>query len=194
MTASHQTVRLSRGKHSSPHEGVCVMELASMLAGEPFSDRPRAVCPVIGAFMRIYNDRLDDDRRQDLYAYASAVVGTSDAGAEAVIDRARACEEFAERMAQRRPRLIRLLSGRRRRQSPTPSAAGVAAARSLPKVDDEVHSLALAHIDLLVSLGRDRSVVVPEYELVLTAGGPVGAQGAALLGSRLAGTEPSGGG
>ena len=33
---SHQTVRLARGKHSSPRDGVCVMELASMLAGEQF--------------------------------------------------------------------------------------------------------------------------------------------------------------
>ncbi len=131
------------------------MELASMLAGEPFTDRPRSVCPVIGAFMRIYNDRLDGEHRQDLYAYASAVVGTSGAGAEATIARARACEDFAERMARRRPRPVRLLARRRRRQSPTPSAAGVAAARSLPRIDDEVHAMALAHIDLLISLGGE---------------------------------------
>ena len=60
---SHQVVRLGRGKHSSPDQGACVMELASMLAGERFGDRPRAVCPVIGAFLRTYNDALDDDRR-----------------------------------------------------------------------------------------------------------------------------------
>ncbi len=34
---NYQTVKLSRGKHSSPEYGACVMELASMLAGEPFS-------------------------------------------------------------------------------------------------------------------------------------------------------------
>ena len=49
---THQTVRLSRGKHASPRSGACVMELASMLAGEPFSDRPDCACPVIGAFLR----------------------------------------------------------------------------------------------------------------------------------------------
>ena len=43
------------------------MELSSMLAGEPFSDRPRCVDPVIAAFLRTYNDGLDDSRRQDLY-------------------------------------------------------------------------------------------------------------------------------
>ena len=73
---SYQTVKLSRGKHSSPQDGVCVMELASMLAGEEFTDHPQAVCPVIGAFLRAYNDRVDDRSRQDLYAYAAMVVGT----------------------------------------------------------------------------------------------------------------------
>jgi hypothetical protein len=52
------------------------MELASMLAGEPFSDHPASVCPVIGSCLRAYNDWIDDDRRQDLYLYASKVVGT----------------------------------------------------------------------------------------------------------------------
>ncbi len=75
-----QTMRLSRGKHSSPRYGACAMELASMLAGEPFSDRPRSVSPAISAFMRGYNDLLDDRRRQDLLRYVSDVVGT--AGAE----------------------------------------------------------------------------------------------------------------
>ena len=75
---SHQTVRLVRGKHRSPQEGVCVMELASMLAGERFSDRPRSVCPAIAAFLRAYNDTVDDRRRADLYGCAAAVVGTRD--------------------------------------------------------------------------------------------------------------------
>ena len=86
MTVSHQTVRLSVGKHRSPEDGACVMELASMLAGEPFSDHPSSVCPVIGSFMRAYNDSVDDEHRQDLYAYASAIVG-SRAGDE--VERAR---------------------------------------------------------------------------------------------------------
>src|SRR5690242_426726 len=73
---SHQTVKLARGKHASPEDGVCVMELASMLTGEEFSDHPRSVCPVIGAFLRAYNDRVDDRWRRDLWAYAAKAVGT----------------------------------------------------------------------------------------------------------------------
>src|SRR3982751_1856212 len=74
---SHQTVRLAAGRHASRHAGVCVMELASMLAHGPFSDRPRSVSPTIGAFLRTYNDGLDDVRRQDLYSIAAAIVGSA---------------------------------------------------------------------------------------------------------------------
>jgi hypothetical protein len=76
MEANHQTIRLSRGKHDSPRYGACVMELASMLAGEDFTDRPKCVDPVVAAFLRAFNDRLDHLRRQQLFPYASAVVGT----------------------------------------------------------------------------------------------------------------------
>jgi hypothetical protein len=53
------------------------MELASMLAGEPFSDHPRSVSRPLAAFLRGYNDALDDTRRQTLKPYASACVGTA---------------------------------------------------------------------------------------------------------------------
>jgi hypothetical protein len=78
MTDHHQTVRLSPGRHRSADDGACVMELASMLAGEPFSDRPHSVCPIIAAFLRTYNDGIDDERRRDLYRFASEAVGTRD--------------------------------------------------------------------------------------------------------------------
>jgi hypothetical protein len=52
------------------------MELASMLAGERFGDRPLSVCPVIGAILRAYNDNVDDRRRQDLYRFAADAVDT----------------------------------------------------------------------------------------------------------------------
>src|SRR3954447_14927241 len=77
MPASHQTIRIDRGKHAAPDEGACVMELASMLGGETFSDRPGSVCPVVAGFLRGYNDLVDDDRRQELYRYASEVVGSA---------------------------------------------------------------------------------------------------------------------
>jgi hypothetical protein len=97
MSPSHQVVELKRGKHSSPAQGACVVELASMLAGERFSDRPRSVCPVIASYMRTLNDRLDEASRQQLYPYAAAIVGTRGPG-KLGTRRARLCLEWAEAM------------------------------------------------------------------------------------------------
>src|SRR5918997_2038946 len=91
---SHQVVRLARGRHASPHAGVCARELASMLAHEPFSDRSPSISPTIGAFLRTYNDGLDDERRQDLYAVSAAVVGTA-CGRAVERRRVNACLAFA---------------------------------------------------------------------------------------------------
>nr|MBA3327252.1 hypothetical protein [Solirubrobacterales bacterium] len=78
MTAprTHQTVRIGRGAHRSPADGACVVELSSMLAGEPFSDRPRCVSPVVAGFLRALNDRVPYATRQRLYPYAARAVGT----------------------------------------------------------------------------------------------------------------------
>src|SRR3954470_6658475 len=73
---SHQTVRLSKGRHKNAAEGTCVAELTSMLAGERFTDHPRCACPALTAFLRGYNDAIDNGKRQDLYALASELVGT----------------------------------------------------------------------------------------------------------------------
>lgn len=155
MTVSHQTVRLSRGKHRSPEDGACVMELASMLAGEPFSDRPRSVCPVIGAFMRIYNDRLDDERRQDLYEWAARVVGTGEASEDVVEERAKACEEFSRSLLPTWPRLVSGMKRRRTRHVSSPSGAGVIAARAIRRITGDTHGKALSHIGRLVAIGED---------------------------------------
>ena len=69
-------VRLTDGGHSSPRAGVCVVELASLIAHEEFSDRPRCVCPVIGAFLRGWNDRAPYAERQRLSPYAKRIVGS----------------------------------------------------------------------------------------------------------------------
>src|SRR4051812_27108552 len=79
---SFQTVRLAPGRHAAPEQGVCTVELASMLAGDRFSDQPRSACAAIAGFVRGYNDAIDDGRRQDLYAIASLLVdsaGTTEA-------------------------------------------------------------------------------------------------------------------
>jgi len=52
------------------------MELASLIAREEFSDRPRCACPVIGSFLRGWNDRSGHAERQALRPYAKRVVGS----------------------------------------------------------------------------------------------------------------------
>jgi len=78
LRLGNRPLRLAAGSHGSPREGVCVVELASLLAGEKFSDRPRCVCDVVAGFMRSLNDRLAHADRQRLIPYASRALGTDD--------------------------------------------------------------------------------------------------------------------
>jgi hypothetical protein len=91
---THQNVKLSRGRHRSPRDGACVVELASMLAGERFSDHPRAVCPVVAAYLRTVNDLMPVDDLPELYPFAAAIVGTRGSRKEGRA-RARECARWA---------------------------------------------------------------------------------------------------
>jgi hypothetical protein len=126
------------------------MELASMLAEEPFSDRAGTVSPVLGAFLRTYNDGLDDERRQELYPIASLVVGTA-GGRRVENERADRCLRFARSLGAQPP------GGRAAMAMTTPEAAGswaaLAALRSGPSA--EAHAAALAFVHELAELEVD---------------------------------------
>lgn len=113
-----------------------------MLAGEPFSDRPESVCPVIAGFLRSYNDRLDQRSRQDLYAYATRAVGTrADPAAER--RRAQRCMRWAAETCQLPPLRVRMLHRLLRCQGP--DVDGVYAARAaLATPDGHRHALAFS--------------------------------------------------
>jgi hypothetical protein len=70
------SVLLEPGTHRSASDGVCLLELASVMARERFSDRPRCVCVVIAAFLRGWNDRSSHAERQRLRPYARRIVGS----------------------------------------------------------------------------------------------------------------------
>ena len=72
------TVELKHGAHNSFTDGMCIMEAASWIAGEPFSDHPECVSPVIGAFLRNWNDQLDAPGRQALKWLIPLTIGTAD--------------------------------------------------------------------------------------------------------------------
>jgi hypothetical protein len=157
---SYQTIKLSKGKHTTPEDGACVMELASMLAGEPFTDHPASVCPVIGSFLRAYNDSVDDGRRQSLYEYASRVVGSR--GPQRIQQlRAERLAQWADEMYTARPWYL-LRSPLRvvgRLRKPPVDAIGTFAVHAVRRHTDETHAAALALIDELLTLGvRDERV------------------------------------
>jgi hypothetical protein len=66
---------LSRGKHHSPRQGACLMELVSLLAGERWSDHPACTHPLLAQLAREVNDHTSDDARLRLAALAPAVIG-----------------------------------------------------------------------------------------------------------------------
>jgi hypothetical protein len=157
---SYQTIKLSKGKHASPEDGACVMELASMLAGEPFSDHPASVCPVIASFLRSYNDSIDEGRRQSLYKCASKVVG-SRAGHRIQEARVERLAEWADEVLRTR-RMWFLRSPLRaltRLRKPPIDAIGPYAVHTIPKHTDETHRAVLALVDELLLTGvRDDRV------------------------------------
>jgi hypothetical protein len=79
---SHQDVQppdllpiLSPGKHRNPRTGACFMELASLLAGERWSDHPACTHPLLAAVARHVNDHTSDAGRQRLADLIPSVIG-----------------------------------------------------------------------------------------------------------------------
>jgi len=157
----HQTIRLSGGRHSSPDDGMCVAELASVLAGEPFTDHPASVSRVIAAFLRTYNDRVDADRRQHLLPYAALVVGTR-AGLEVERQRAMRCvtwavDELGAPVPRLRPRLRRLARSLPGGSMAFCELAARWAAWRVPLRDDATHRAVLRLLDELLATGQPAS-------------------------------------
>jgi hypothetical protein len=150
---SHQTVKLGKGKHSSAGDGACVMELASMLAGERFTDHPRSVCRVIAAFLRPYNDMLDEARRQDLYEYAAKCVGSA-AGQDVERQRAERLLDWAEGAQNHRWPATRLYRLRRKwAGAANPTASGQLAIQAMRRISDRQHQAVLRLLDELIAIG-----------------------------------------
>jgi hypothetical protein len=84
--------RLAAGPHRRPGTGRCAMEWVAYLAGEPHSDAPRTVSPVLAAFARTLNDALGDADRQRLRPYLARSIGTAGDGLDA--ERAQACARW----------------------------------------------------------------------------------------------------
>ncbi|HEU5037627.1 MAG TPA: hypothetical protein VFT70_11525 [Nocardioides sp.] len=71
---------LSRGKHRSPRKGACFMEMASVLANEPWSDKPRCTDPLLAQLARLVNDHSTDANRSELAVMIPSVIGVHGTG------------------------------------------------------------------------------------------------------------------
>ncbi len=158
-------IELSRGSHQSPRQGLCVMELASLLAGERFSDHPASVCPVIGSVMRSYNDAISDARRQDLYPYAARILGTRSTVDVAELRRSRIVDWSRE---GRSPRRLPRWRARGAFPEPCRKTAGAIAMGAIRHHNDHTHARLLALIDDLVEIGKPPD---PEAAPALEAAG-----------------------
>lgn len=67
---------LSRGRHSGPEEGACLMEYVSVLAGEPFTDHPTCVEPLLIRLAWGVNDASPPAVRASLVHLAPRLAGT----------------------------------------------------------------------------------------------------------------------
>jgi hypothetical protein len=75
--AKLENVVLLSGKHKESDK-MCAMEAVAWLAGESWSDAPACACPVIGSFMRNWNDGISSEktRTQLLLPLLERIVGT----------------------------------------------------------------------------------------------------------------------
>jgi hypothetical protein len=75
--ADLDNIHLAFGAHYSREEGMCLMEAVAYIAGEPHTDRPECVCPVLASFGRVWNDALnDEDRNRLLRPFIRRLIGT----------------------------------------------------------------------------------------------------------------------
>lgn len=66
---------LRRGKHRTGRRGACFMEMASVLAGERFTDHPACTHPLLAHLARLVNDYTSDRSRQRLARHVPSVIG-----------------------------------------------------------------------------------------------------------------------
>jgi hypothetical protein len=143
------------------------MELASMLAGERFTDRPASVCPLVGALLRIYNDKLDNRRRQDLYRYAADSVGTR---GDHLLQARRAAAVLAAAArwtAVRRRRWRRLPWWKQTGPCVADGPETIArhALRSLGPLNDSAHLTILALLDELIGMNSEVGSMRSEHQV-----------------------------
>ena len=81
-TATSDPVRLYPGTHTAASGQLCLLEAAAVLAGEPLTDHPRCVSPIVCVVGIRLNDLATHRQRQTLTRFLSNLVGTAGDGKE----------------------------------------------------------------------------------------------------------------
>jgi len=82
IPATSDPVRLYPGKHNGQSGQLCLLEAAAVLAGEPLTDHPRSVSPVVCTLGIRLNDLGTHRQRQTLTRFLPDLVGTAGDGKE----------------------------------------------------------------------------------------------------------------
>lgn len=77
---------LSKGAHTSPEEGMCIMELVSFINREPFCDSPHCTDDRISTYMQNVNDTVTDEERPKLFTVLDRMFHTGDMTWEQRVD------------------------------------------------------------------------------------------------------------
>lgn len=97
---------LAAGAHEGPERGGCFTEIASLLAGEPWSDRPRTIDPTLAVIARLVNDAVSAPARARLARLIPAALGTNTGQARLPTALARVTADVARAYGVVAPALI----------------------------------------------------------------------------------------
>jgi len=82
VPATSDRVRLYPGRHTGQSGQLCLLEAAAVLAGEPLTDHPRCVSPIVCTLGIRLNDLGTHRQRQPLTRFLPNLVGTAGDGKE----------------------------------------------------------------------------------------------------------------
>jgi len=176
-----ESITLKNGMHASRESGTCAMEAVAWLAGEPHSDHPQCACPVVGAFMRRWNDSLPDaDRTRLLCPLLPLLVGSRSTPAA---EERRSCLALDWLIRTHTPAMLDLVEALR------PDAAAL---RAMPEIVDMTSAEAAGV--LVRSVGRRAAARAAAWDVAWAAAldaawaSAWGAAWASALGAALAPT------
>lgn len=180
------TVQFGTGIHAENAAHMCVMECVAYVTGEPWSDHPQCVSPVIAAFLRSWNDTLPEPPRTALLRpLVPLVIGTRTAAAD---EETRAWMATDWLVRVHAPTWLRLAGLTKHAEALEALAriADAALARSAQVTTDAARDAVWAAVDAAGAAARD-AVWDAVWAASAAAAGAAARAGAAAAGAAVAG-------